>query len=239
MRDLAPHNRQLLDFIKLHQPVGSAFLFDNFDGAGESRGAFSKRLHYLKGHDWLTSTGHSTHAVWSVNADARPMHTGARNAVTRAARYNTHKSIAAHNLELVDFIAQRQPADTASLFADFDGAGENEHAFGKRLHYLKLHDWLISTRSHNRTVWSVNRAALGKLEVARRDMRKRNPAATPAAAPDDYVPVVTPPRTINRMAGFYVPPCAPAGRPGSDDHRSLPSLRQGQRVAFVAGYITL
>lgn len=44
---------------------------------------------------------------------------------------------------------------------------------------------------------------------------------------------------INIMQGTYHPAPAPVMRQGSEDHTRLPSLRQGQRVPFVAGYIPL
>ena len=143
MRDLAPHNQQLLDFIKLHQPIGTARLFASFDGAGESESAFSRRLQYLKDQGWLLRTGWSARSVWSVNPEARPLHAGPRSVAT-------------------------------------SGPG-------------------------------------------------------PAFDPGHLVA----PARINRMAGTYQPPAAIASRPGSDDHTRLPTLRQGQRVAFVPGYIPL
>ena len=47
------------------------------------------------------------------------------------------------------------------------------------------------------------------------------------------------PSRINIMQGTYRPAPAPVMRPGSDDHTRLPSLRQGRREPFVAGYIPL
>lgn len=52
-------------------------------------------------------------------------------------------------------------------------------------------------------------------------------------------PAIAAPSRINIMQGTYRPAPAPVMRPGSDDHTRLPSLRQGQRVPFVAGYIPL
>jgi hypothetical protein len=75
MSTVLPHNQLLLDYIKLHQPVGSAALFAGYDGAGESAAAFSKRLHYLKAQGWLITTGRSTRAVWRLSDEPRPMHT--------------------------------------------------------------------------------------------------------------------------------------------------------------------
>jgi hypothetical protein len=74
VRPVLPHNQQLLDFIEAHQPIGLSALFANFDGAGESLHAFSKRLHYLKAQGWLLNAGASTRAVWSRSSE-RPSHT--------------------------------------------------------------------------------------------------------------------------------------------------------------------
>ena len=144
MRTLAPHNQQLLDFVKLHQPISMASLFASFDGAGESYSAFSKRLQYLKDQGWLVRTGWSARSAWSVNPEARPLHTGPRPMAVAASRF---------------------------------------------------------------------------------------------AEPDAARPVQ--PTRISRMQGLYQPPAAIGRRPGSDDHTRLPSLRQGRRVPFVAGYIPL
>ena len=154
MRALAPHNQQLLDFIKQYQPIGRARLFASFDGAGESDSTFSKRLQHLKDQGWLVRTGWSARSVWSLNPEARPLHTGAR--------------------------------------ASADAG----------------------------TPWRK----LGSL--------KRVPCGDDSAR-------LAPLTRISKMQGLYQPPAAQARRPGSDDHTRLPSLRQGRRVPFVAGYIPL
>ena len=56
------------------------------------------------------------------------------------------------------------------------------------------------------------------------------------AEPND--PNRVPAARISMMHGaIYRPTPSPVQRPGSDDHARLPSLRQGQRVPFVPGYI--
>lgn len=72
MRPPLPHNQQLLDFIKAHQPIGAAELFARFEGAGDNRQIFSKRLNYLKSQGWLLNKGSSTRAVWRINPDQQP-----------------------------------------------------------------------------------------------------------------------------------------------------------------------
>lgn len=68
---------------------------------------------------------------------------------------------------------------------------------------------------------------------------KYPPRTVPCKGVVTSTPSLVAPSQINKMAGVYRPaPCAPQ-RPGSDDYTRLPSLRQGQRVAFVSGYIPL
>ena len=60
-----------------------------------------------------------------------------------------------------------------------------------------------------------------------------------ATDPSLKPPAIAAPGRINIMQGTYHPAPAPVMRQGSEDHTRLPSLRQGQRVPFVAGYIPL
>ncbi len=69
---LAPHNQQLLDFIKLHQPVSADALFAAFDGAGETDQAFRRRLSYLKIQGWLINDGRTNRSKWSINPHQLP-----------------------------------------------------------------------------------------------------------------------------------------------------------------------
>lgn len=69
MRPILPHNQQLLEFIQAHQPIGAADLFARFEGAGDNRLAFSKRLNYLKAQGWLLSEGKSARALWRVSGN--------------------------------------------------------------------------------------------------------------------------------------------------------------------------
>ncbi len=68
---LQPHNQKLIDFIKAHQPITTAYLFGSFEGAGNESMAFSKRLTYLKNQGWLLVDGRASSGKWSVNPDQR------------------------------------------------------------------------------------------------------------------------------------------------------------------------
>lgn len=135
-----------------------------------------------------------------------------------------------HNQQLLDFIKQHQPIGAARMFATFDGAGENQHAFSQRLNYLKNQGWLVSTGFSTRAVWSLVDEARPMHSAPRR-------VTTPCPAPDSARRV--PPARINIMLGTYQPPAATAQRLGSDDHTRVPSLCDGRRVPFTPGYISL
>ncbi len=140
-----------------------------------------------------------------------------------------------HNQRLIDFIKVHQPISMADLFGTFEGAGNESTAFSKRLAYLKSEGWLLVEGRAAAGMWSVNpeqRPMHSAATVCKPTPKLPQPPAPAASA------VVPPPR-INIMRGHYSTPPAATCRPGSDDHTRCPSLRQGQRVAFVAGYISL
>lgn len=135
-----------------------------------------------------------------------------------------------HNQKLVSFIRQHQPISIASLLDIYPGVGSSFYDLGKRVTYLAGKHWVIRAGKGKDAVLTFNAARTPPAKVAR-------PAAAASPAPD--LSRLVAPSRINKMAGVYRPaPCAPQ-RPGSDDHTRLPSLRQGQRVAFVSGYIPL
>lgn len=56
--------------------------------------------------------------------------------------------------------------------------------------------------------------------------------------PQPQTPAVAQPRRIDLMSSTWTPkPMVPA-RAGAQDHTKAPSLRGGQRVGFVPGYIS-
>ena len=132
-----------------------------------------------------------------------------------------------HNQRLVDFIRQYQPISLASLFAIYPDAGPNFYAFGKRVTYLAGKRWVIRAGKGGDAVLSFNADRAMPAVVARRAADKPAPDLSRLVAP----------RRTNVLAGTYQPTAPQARRPGSDDHLRLPSLRQGERVAHVAGYI--
>lgn len=140
-----------------------------------------------------------------------------------------------HNRQLLEFLGLRQQASTAALFEDFPGSGDNYEAFCKRLSYLKGQGWLLVTGTGTRAIWQLNPEARPMHSAASRVIRRA--AQSPAQVSEPSIR--TPPSSLNRMQGDYPPPRPPVLRPGSDDHTHVPSLRQGQRVAFVPGYIPL
>lgn len=132
-----------------------------------------------------------------------------------------------HNERLLAFIGQHQPISSRALFTSYADAGENASAFAKRLSNLSAQGWLLSSGHANRATWQVDPARASFFPAR----------AAPVEPPQP--PGIAAPSRINIMQGTYHPAPAPVMRPGSEDHTRLPSLRQGQRVAFVAGYIPL
>ena len=137
-----------------------------------------------------------------------------------------------HNQQLLEFIQRNQPISVAHLRATFKGAGDQSRSFLARLNYLKNKHWLLSSGYGTDAVLTFNSA-----RPANPASRKANAirAAKVAEAPDPAR--LVPPRRCSVMDGSYQPAPPPVQRPGSDDHTRLPSLRQGQRIPFVPGYI--
>lgn len=82
MHELLPHNQKLVDFIRQHQPISIARLFEVYPDVGEASFLdFGKRVTYLAGKHWLIRAGKGPDSVLTFNAARIP----ARKAVRPAA----------------------------------------------------------------------------------------------------------------------------------------------------------
>lgn len=153
----------------------------------------------------------------------------------------THGNQSAHNVAILQYVANQAQASYAELFKKFRDGGDNEvtcnKRFSKKMEYLTSTEQLQATgRGHDR-VFTIGPAA-GKPRPSAKWMervhkprhRHEKPAAT--AQEPDLQPWVTacagkpaPPPTYNAMqAPVYVPPRSSAAlRPGALDYQSKPS----------------
>ena len=122
-----------------------------------------------------------------------------------------------HNQQLLAFIRKHQPVSGFQLFSAFDGAGECEVTFRKRLAYLSQRGWLITTGGKTCALWSVNPDQLPVSEAS----AVKKPCAP--KAPESGLQVV-PPRQYDYLHGpaYTWSPPAPA-RVGATDFERLPS----------------
>ena len=73
MHELLPHNQALVSFIRQHQPISIASLFDVYPDVGDSFNAFGKRITYLTGKHWVLRAGKGRDAMLTFNAASIPL----------------------------------------------------------------------------------------------------------------------------------------------------------------------
>lgn len=141
------------------------------------------------------------------------------------------RELAPHNQALLQFVRQYQGITAAQVFTDYKDAGMAMEVLLKRVTYLVNKRWLLKAGKGPAAVLTFNAA--------------RTPTPpTPAQARSTPAPrqIADPlrmaqPRQFVSSCPLYQPTPAQAQRAGSNDHASLPSLRNGQRVPYVPGYI--
>lgn len=72
MHELLPHNQKLVSFVRKHQPISLASLFDLYPDVGSSFYDFGKRVTYLAGKHWVIRAGKGKDAVLTFNAARTP-----------------------------------------------------------------------------------------------------------------------------------------------------------------------
>lgn len=92
----------------------------------------------------------------------------------------------------------------------------------KRLGNLVALGWLdVATNDAGERIWLLRASARA---IAVHTTAAQEPVQAPAQPPQSpQLPVVAP-RSINVMAGIYVPPRGPALRPGALDFKACPSV---------------
>lgn len=128
-------------------------------------------------------------------------------------------------LALLACVRQHQPVGTFALFTVFEGAGEHNDAFRRKLFHLRIAGWLANSGSTYEGIWSLTAKATALLD---------QPATPPGAEEEEPRPLV-PPRQVNVMHGPLYQPVAVPYRAGAFSHEACPSISLGRAVPFKSG----